>query len=53
MSGKGKDNRGRSVPGPYPYAGRDSAESGGVELHGVSEGEEQSDDLREVPGTAV
>ena len=24
-----------------------------VELHGVSEGEEQSDDLREVPGTAV
>ena len=34
-------------------AGRDTSEGGGVELHGVSKGEEQSDDLREVPGIAI
>ena len=50
---KDKDSRSRGVPGPRAYAGRDTSEGGGVELHGVSKGEEQSDDLREVPGIAI
>ena len=48
-----KDSRSRSVPGPCAYAGRDTTKGSSVELHGIPKGKEQSNDLREVPGTAV
>ena len=35
-----KDSRSRGVPGPCAYAGRDTAEGGGVELHGIPKGKE-------------
>ena len=50
---KDKDSRSRGVPGPCAYAGRDTSEGGSVELHGIPKGKEQSNDLREVPRTAL
>lgn len=50
---KDKDSGSRGVPGPCAYAGRDTSEGGSVELHGIPKGKEQSNDLREVPRTAL
>ena len=40
-----QDHRGRGVPGSCTYAGGDTAKGFGIQFHGVSEGEEQPDDL--------
>ena len=40
-----KDRRGGGMPGPRAYVGRDTAESGGIQFYGISEREEQPDDL--------
>ena len=37
------DYRSRSVPGPYPHAGRDSAENECGKLYGISQGKKQFD----------
>lgn len=42
---RGRDNRGGGVSGSYPYADRDPSKDGGIQFHGMSEGEEQPDDL--------
>ena len=36
------------LPRPHTHAGCDTAEDGRVGVHGVSEGEEQPDDIRQV-----
>ena len=43
-----RDSGGGSVPGSYTYACIDTAEIQRVERDGVSEGEEQPDDIRPV-----
>ena len=43
-----RDNRGRGVPRPHPHAAVDTAEVQRVERDGVSQGEEQPDDIRQV-----
>ena len=40
-----KNHRGRSLPGPCTYAGRDTSKGGGIKLHGISQREKQFDDL--------
>lgn len=50
---EGKNRGSRSMPGPYPHAGRDTAEIFGFELHGVSEGEKQPDAVQEIPRTEI
>ena len=36
------------LPGPHTHAGVDTTEDKRCQLHGVPEGEEQSDDIRQV-----
>ena len=50
---EGEYSRGRGMPGSRTYAGGNSAEGGGIELHGILEREEQLDDLRKVSGIAI
>ena len=50
---KGEYHRSRSMPGSYPYAGRNSAEVCGVEFHGILEREKQPDDLRKIPRAEI
>ena len=40
-----KNRRGRSLPGPCAYVGRDTSKGGDIKLHGISQREKQSDDL--------
>ena len=44
----GGDSRGRGMCGPHPHAIGDTAEVQCIECDGLSQGEEQPDDLREV-----
>ena len=48
-----KDSGSGGVPGPYAYAGENSAQDCGIEFHGISQGKKQSDDLRKVPGAEI
>ena len=43
-----RDTGGGSVCGPHPHAAVDTAEIQRVQRDGVSEGEEQPDDIRQV-----
>jgi len=42
----GRTDRSDSVSRPYTYAGNDTAETQRIEFHGVSERQEQLDDIR-------
>ena len=44
----GEYKRGRGVPGSHTYVDRDTPENERIKFHGISEGEKQSDDIREV-----
>ena len=49
----GTDSTGRSMPGSCAYAHRNTAKGGSIKFHGISQGKEQPDDLREVSGIEV
>ena len=42
------DSTGRSMPGSCAYAHRNTAKGGSIKFHGIPQGKEQPDDLREV-----
>ena len=51
---KRKENpRSRGMPRPCAYALGDTAQSKRIQFHGVSQREEQSNDLRKVPGIEI
>lgn len=50
---RGKNHRGRSLPGSHTHAGRDTAEAGSGKLHGIPEGKEQHNAIRTVWRTEV
>jgi len=50
---RGRDHRSRMLPGPNPYAGKDSTEIQRFISHGISERENQSDDIRQARESEV
>ena len=50
---EGENPRSRGMPRPCAYALGDPAQSKRIQFHGVSQREEQSDDLRKVPGIEI
>lgn len=50
---EGQDCRSRSLCRLCAHAVGNSAKGGGVQIHGVLEREERSDDIRGIPGTEV
>lgn len=50
---EGENPRSRGMPRPCAYALGDPAQSKRIQFHGVSQREEQSNDLRKVPGIEI
>ena len=50
---EGEDPRSGGKPCPCAYALGDTAQSKRIQFHGVSQREEQSNDLRKVPGIEI
>ena len=50
---EGEDPRSGGMPRPCAYALGDTAQSKRIQFHGVSQREEQSNDLRKVPGIEI
>ena len=50
---EGENPRSRGMPRPCAYALGDTAQSKRIQFHGVSQREEQSNDLRKVPGIEI
>ena len=48
-----QDNRSRGMPRSSAYAGRKPAQSSSIKVHGITEGQEQSDDLGKVSETKI
>ena len=48
-----QDNKSRGMPGSSAYAGRKLAQSSSIKVHGITEEQEQSDDLGKISGTEL